>query len=74
MLQENVTQLRFSVRTLVFCRCEWEWCFNSDLMILSGVSGAGGAQTVTSPDYGVDNPNSRRGKTFISSPKRPDQL
>jgi hypothetical protein len=48
-------------------------CFNSDMVILSGVSGAGGAPTVTSPDYGFDSPNSGTGETVISSPKRPDQ-
>jgi len=74
MLQGEVTNLRFPVGALVFCRCGWEWCFNSDMLILSAVSGAGGAQTVPSPDYGLDNLNSGRDKTFISSPKRPDWL
>jgi len=72
MLQGNVTELRFPVSALVFCRCGWGLCFNSVMLILSAISGAGGAQTLPSPDYGLDNPNSGRGKTLISSPKRPD--
>jgi hypothetical protein len=46
MLQETVTRLRFPVSALVFCRCGWEWCFDSGRVILTEGVWEWGALTV----------------------------